>query len=77
MKTVEIMLKNVQFKKKKDMIRMFRILIDCYLEIRKNVKILLCSEMEYKMFEIFMEPIVILIVYHRNELLNIEISVSK
>jgi hypothetical protein len=70
-KTVRIE-RRLNFDDEDKMIRWLRILIEWKLESVQKINIILCSEIEYKMFTTFMKLIIKLTMYHKNESTGIE-----
>jgi hypothetical protein len=57
---------------RKNLIRLIRIMTECILKKRGTVRIILCNEIEYIMFEFFAELLIKFLIYHKNEFLKIE-----
>jgi hypothetical protein len=55
-----------------EMIKWLRIMVDWKLNTVNNIHIILCSEFEYLMFEIFLKLVIKLTIYHKNETIVIE-----
>jgi hypothetical protein len=71
MKTIEIM-RSLNFHNEKQLVWEIRIIIDCMTVLARNVIINLCSEFEYLAVSTFMDLIIKLIIYHKNEHCQIE-----
>jgi hypothetical protein len=66
------MIKQYKTNLKENLIRLIRIITDCMLKKGKNIKIILCNEIEYIMFDFFAELLIKFIIYHKNESVRIE-----
>jgi hypothetical protein len=70
--TFEMLLMKYCTNEKKEFVNFIRVIIECCLCKRKVIRVLLCSEMEYLMFEIFVVLLVKLIIFHKNSGMKIE-----
>jgi hypothetical protein len=68
----QTMLRDYRTKKKKELTKLIRMIVDCMLVKRKMIKIILCNEIDYLMFEFYAEVLIKLVVYHKNENVKIE-----
>jgi hypothetical protein len=57
---------------RKNLIKLIRIMTKCVLKKKGVVRIILCNEVEYIMFDFFAELLIKLIIYHKNNHLKIE-----
>jgi hypothetical protein len=69
--TVKMIMK-FAFENRKELVKWFRLLIVLKAQEKNVVRVFLCSEFEHVMFPVFMDLLVKLIVYHKEEGLKIE-----
>jgi hypothetical protein len=58
----QLMLREFKSQKKKALIKLIRILIDCIMAKGRKIRIILCNEIDYLMFEFFAEVLIKIIV---------------
>jgi hypothetical protein len=68
----QMILRQFRTEERKSLIRIIRILIECAMNKKIQVKIILSNEVDYLMFEFLAEVLIKVIVYHKNENMKVE-----
>jgi hypothetical protein len=66
------MIRSYKSKERKYLIKLIRIMAECRLKKNGIVRIILCNEIDYIMFEFFAELLIKFVVFHKNQSLKIE-----
>jgi hypothetical protein len=68
----QIMIREFKTRMKKELVKLIRLFVECMLIKRRRIKITLCNEVDYLMFEFVAEDLIKLVIYHKNENVKIE-----